>query len=115
MCELNFEEDQVYLYNDYLMFIRRKMNCELNLELYEGDLMDIEINDIKQDKKSNIWKFLCILTDKTKKFPESHGKKSNSICKRWDDQNSTYIYEAIGFYDWLKMLKRDQRLKELGI
>jgi hypothetical protein len=101
MCELNWEEDQVYLYNDYLMFIRRKMNCELNLELYEGDLMDIEIDDIKQDKKSNIWKFLCILADKTKKFPES--------------QNSTYIYEAIGFNDWLKMLKRDQRLKELGI
>ena len=101
MCQLNFEEDELELYNEYLMFVRRKMNDDLELKLNENDLMEIEIDDIRHNNKKSIWKFLCVLIDKTKKFPES--------------QNTTYIYEAIGFNDWLKMLSRDRKLKELGI
>lgn len=101
--DLNFEEDALEMYNEYLMFIRRKMNDDLQLGKSEEELWDIEIDDIQTMKKTNTWKFLCLVVEDEK------------VNKNHAPTSSTYIYEGIGFDSWIKMLRREKRLKELGI
>ena len=81
------EMDEIDGYDDYITFIRRMMNDELKLNLSEDKLMNIYIDDIKDNGAK--WSFICYLN------------------------KSLYVYEALSYHIYLKFIRRDKRVSNL--
>lgn len=86
-----YESEELDLYHNYLLFVRRKAIDEYNLDV--RDLMDLEIDLVSKVKEDYLFKFIYYLP---------YSKRKTAL-----------IFRAISYERWKLMNDRDQKLSQL--
>lgn len=84
---MDFSQDDVELYDEYLTFIRRLIIDEYNLGLKNHYHLDLEVAE----------------------------KIIDGMRFSFGNENGRWTYEAIDFERWLIMKVRSEKLNQLGI